>query len=88
MEHIEFYPPMGGKKDFIHIRSDSELKAALDAAAKRADRKYTDQARYLLRLALGLVSGDDDQVYRDRITKTLTEVPASRPAKKGGASHK
>jgi hypothetical protein len=47
--------PVSGKKtDYIHIRSDQELKTALERAAKAADRTIADQARYLLRIALGL----------------------------------
>lgn len=80
------------KNDFIHIRSDAELKAALDLAAKRADRKYTDQARYLLRLVLGLVDPEEDGMYRKRVEKAsprkLSKVPMSlKPGKeKGGRS--
>jgi hypothetical protein len=44
----------GKKTDYIHIRSDQELKTALERAAKGADRTIADQARYLLRIALGL----------------------------------
>lgn len=49
---------MTKKEDFIHIRADEELKRALEADAARNDRKLSDHARYLLRVALGLSDGD------------------------------
>jgi hypothetical protein len=58
---------MGGKNEFIHIRADDELKAALKQAAQRADRKDSDQARHLLRLALGLITEDEDRAVQERI---------------------
>lgn len=44
------------------MRSDEELKEALRISAARSDRKEADQARFLLRLALGLT---DDRESRD-----------------------
>lgn len=78
---------MSKKDDFIHIRSDEELHAALAESAARSDRKMTDQARYILRMALGL---SDEGTERDRLktnTKKLTAVE-DKPTRKGGASHK
>lgn len=49
------FASMGGNNSYIRIRADAALKQALKAAAKRYDRKEADQARHIIRLALGLV---------------------------------
>ncbi len=49
---------MGKKTEYIHIRADAELKAALAEAAARSIRTEADQARYLLMRALGLIAED------------------------------
>ena len=53
---------MTKKEEIITIRADAELKAALYAAAEQADRKYADQARWLLRVGLGLVKDEAPRV--------------------------
>lgn len=87
MQHAEIIkiPFMSKKGDFIHIRSDEELHAALEESAARSDRKMTDQARYILRMALGL---SDEGMERDRLktnTKKLSAVEEKSP-RKGGHS--
>lgn len=57
---------MGGMDKYIHIKSDDELKAALAESAKRHMRKETDEARYLLMKALGLLIEEDVPPYRIR----------------------
>lgn len=94
------FPAMTKKADFIHIRSDEELKAALEADAAKHDRKLTDHARYLLRVALGLSEGaamhpkkpgpirppDDVATLQERIEQLEREVRGSRkhPKKRAG----
>lgn len=85
MQHSEIIkiPLMSKKDEFIHIRSDEELQAALKASAARSDRKITDQARYILRMALGL---SDEGTERERIqanTKKLASVPETPKLKRG-----
>ncbi len=65
MESLAFCT-MAKKDEFIRIRADEDLKAALHEAAQRSDRKEADQARYLLRIALGLVdaSAEVEQVQK------------------------
>lgn len=55
---------MGGKNDFIHIRSDERLHRALKESAERAHRKMQDQARYLLEKALGIDSNEDEVISK------------------------
>lgn len=55
---------MGGKKEFIHIRSDERLHKALKESAERAHRKMQDHARYLLEKALGIDSNEDEAVSK------------------------
>jgi len=62
MEHLAFCS-MGKNSEYIRIRADNELKAALKAAAERQDRKESDQARFILRRALGLVAAEDEANY-------------------------
>jgi hypothetical protein len=57
---------MAKKNEFIRIRSDDELKQALRDAALRYDRQESDQARYLLRCALGLIPTEDTIVHQPR----------------------
>ena len=57
---------MGGMDKYIHIKSDRELKTALSESAKRHMRKETDEARYLLMKALGLLVEEDVLPYRPR----------------------
>jgi len=45
---------MAKKTQFIRIRVDEDLKRALKEAADRDDRSEADQARHILRKALGL----------------------------------
>lgn len=76
----------GGKKGkFLHIRSDEELHAALQAAAQRACRRDTDQARYLLRMALGLQIDEVDLHEVKQRVKRLRSVHDSRGSKGGGS---
>ena len=42
------------KTSFLRVRCDAELYRALNASADHCDRRKADQARYILRLALGL----------------------------------
>lgn len=58
---------MAKKSKFIRIRSDDELKAAIAAAAAKSDRQEADQARYILRVALGLLEPEGDHVYETRL---------------------
>lgn len=71
---------MAGKKTtFFHIRMDPELKQALQAAAARADRSETDQARHILRLALGLKEPEHESYAVDRdLTKEKRQRPPPR----------
>lgn len=54
---------MGKKTEYIHIRADAELKAALIEAAQRDIRTEADEARYLLMKALGLLAEEDHAPY-------------------------
>ena len=65
MERLAF-PVMPKKNEFIRIRADNELKKALTEAAERHDRQEADQARYILRVALGLVVAEDSTAYKIR----------------------
>lgn len=58
---------MGRKTSFLRVRCDYELYKAIAASAERDDRRKADQARYILRLALGLNADDES----DRITARL-----------------
>lgn len=60
------FPTMPKKNEFIRIRADNELKKALTEAAERHDRQEADQARYILRVALGLVIAEDSGAYKIR----------------------
>ncbi len=79
---------MAGKKGkFLHIRSDEELHAALKAAADRSCRKDTDQARYLLRLALGLQTDEAEMAEVKTRLQRMTAVSDSNSLpRKGGTS--
>jgi len=68
MEHLDF-PIMGKKSKFIRVRADEELKVALKEAADAAERKESDQARYILRVALGLVAAEEAALYKTRFTR-------------------
>lgn len=60
------FPIMAKKNEFIRIRADNDLKKALAEAAERHDRQEADQARYILRVALGLVVAEDSAAYKIR----------------------
>jgi len=72
---------MGGKNEFIHIRADEELKAALKKAAQRYDRKDSDQARYILRMALGLIpeGNEDYRVKKEEEKESASKHRSHRP---------
>lgn len=54
---------MPTKDWFLRIRCDEPLRKALNASAEACDRKKADQARYILRLALGLnVDEETDRI--------------------------
>ena len=72
---------MGGKNDFIHIRSDEELKRALKESAIQSDRKEADQARFLLRLALGL--SNEEKIVRAAKKRIAQMQAASEGLKRG-----
>lgn len=57
---------MGGMNKYIHIKSSEQLKAALEESAKRHMRKETDEARYLLMKALGLLVEEETPPYETR----------------------
>ena len=83
---------MTKKDEFIHIRSDEELKQALEKDAAKNDRKMTDHARFLLRLALGLSQEGRRPAAGDTLERLLTpveelerEVLRERTARKKGA---
>jgi len=58
---------MSAKTYFSRFRCDKELKLALQASADLADRQIADQARYILRLALGLNTPEEDERIRTRL---------------------
>lgn len=68
--------PMGKKTEFIRIRADDALKDALAYAAQRDVRSESDEARYLLMKALGLLVEEETPPYQTR---------AHPPQKKKGA---
>jgi hypothetical protein len=76
---------MAKKDEFIRIRSDEDLKAALKEAAARSDRKEADQARYLLRIALGLIDPEEDAREVTRRVQKVGSTPSeeSRAIKSG-----
>ena len=54
---------MGRKSSFLRVRCDSELYKAIVDSAEHSDRRKADQARYILRLALGLnVDEETDRI--------------------------
>lgn len=55
---------MGKKTEYIHIRADAELKAALADAAHRDIRTESDEARYLLMKALGMIREESEPYKR------------------------
>lgn len=57
--------PMGKKNEFIRIRSDDALKAALAESAKRHIRQESDEARFLLMKSLGLLKEEDAPLHID-----------------------
>jgi hypothetical protein len=71
---------MAKKTEFIRIRVDTELKQALDDEAHRQDRQEADQARHLLRKALGLVVSEKEPDYSLKVAK----VPDTKTKKGGG----
>lgn len=46
---------------FLRVRCDKELKVALKASADISDRTQADQVRYILRLALGLSTEEEEK---------------------------
>jgi len=58
---------MAAKTYFSRFRCDKELQLALKASADLADRQIADQARYILRLALGLSTPEEDERIRERL---------------------
>mgnify|MGYP001606058153 CR=1 FL=1 len=78
------FQAMSKKDEFIHIRSDEELKLALEESAARCDRKITDQARYILRMALGL---SEEGGERERL-QGRTKAMRGTPHKGGGEKSK
>ncbi len=55
---------MSQKKWFLRVRCDEELFKAINASADHCDRRKADQARYILRLALGLnVDEETDHIH-------------------------
>lgn len=72
---------MADKKDvFIRVRSDEELKKALQERASHEDRSEADEARHLLRIALGLKEPVADPVYvaESRTTYRLVKGKKTR----------
>lgn len=54
---------MAQKRWFLRVRCDEELYRAINASADHCDRRKADQARYILRLALGLnVDAETDRI--------------------------
>lgn len=65
--------PMGKKNEFIRIRADDALKAALSRAAAQDIRSEADEARYLLMKALGLLAAEEVEPYATRNPRTHPE---------------
>lgn len=87
MQHSEItkIPSMSKKDEFIHIRADEELHAALEESAKRCDRKRADHARYILRMALGLSNEGMEREHLEGNLKKLTQVSGTSKPKRGGS---
>lgn len=56
---------MAKKNEFLRVRADEALKAALKASAERCRRKEADQARYILEVALGLIQ-EEGPLFMER----------------------
>lgn len=56
---------MAKKNEFLRVRANEALKAALRASAERSRRKEADQARYILEVALGLIE-EEGPLFRER----------------------
>lgn len=78
---------MSKKTEIMHIRVDPELKAALKKLADRFDRKDTDQARYILRMALGLIPEEkEDYRAQEETQRSDKEIPALKSARRHSRS--
>ena len=58
---------MARKTYFMRLRCDEELYKALNASADHCDRRKADQARYILRLALGLNVDEETERINERM---------------------
>lgn len=58
---------MARKNWFLRVRCDEELYRAINASADHCDRRKADQARYILRLALGLNVDQETDRISDRL---------------------
>lgn len=58
---------MARKTFFLRVRCDEDMLRALNASADHCDRRKADQARYILRLALGLNADDETDRISDRL---------------------
>ena len=65
---------MSRKKWFLRVRCDEELYRALNASADHCDRRKADQARYILRLALGLNVDEETDTIHSRVRPVLRHV--------------
>ncbi len=58
---------MARKKWFLRIRCDEDLYKAINASADHCDRRKADQARYILRLGLGLNVDQETDTISQRL---------------------
>jgi hypothetical protein len=58
---------MARKNFFLRVRCDQELNKAIHASADHCDRRKADQARYILRLALGLNVDEETDTISSRL---------------------
>ncbi len=58
---------MARKNWFLRVRCDEALYRAIMASADHCDRRKADQARYILRLALGLNVDEETDRISDRM---------------------
>lgn len=58
---------MAQKNWFLRVRCDEALYKAIHASADHCDRRKADQARYILRLALGLNVDEETDRISDRL---------------------
>lgn len=58
---------MARKTFFLRVRCDDEMLRALNASADHCDRRKADQARYILRLGLGLNVDEETDTISSRL---------------------